>query len=223
VTQEEEDRGALIRGDLEFMVSESSAGMRLDRVLCQWLPDRSRALIQKHIQQGAITVDGVPPRKGAKTIVTRGSCIVYRPPPPIPLDLVPEEIPLAVLFEDEHLLAINKPANLVVHPSATHRHGTLVHAVLHRLHFAPVKDNLRPGIVHRLDRNTTGVIVIAKNEEAHAKLARAFSERRIEKSLNPLLGAGARGAQALRDRALAPAGSALGLQFVGSGVSGGDS
>ncbi len=169
-------------GPLELLVPATLGGLRLDRVLAELVPDRSRASLQRHIEEDAVTMDGALPKRGAKTVVPAGARLVYRPPPPAPLLLEPEDIPLTILFEDEHLLAIDKPAGLVVHPGHGHRSGTLVNAVLHhvrQLERAP--GDLRPGIVHRLDQDTTGVMVVAKHPRAHERLSTAFAERRVEK------------------------------------------
>jgi 23S rRNA pseudouridine1911/1915/1917 synthase len=168
---------------IELEIDERYAGERLDRALAELLDDRSRALIQKHIEAGAVTIDGAQPKQGAKTKLHRGARIQYQPPPPEPIDLVAEAIPLSILFEDEHLLVLDKPAGLVVHPAAGHPRGTLVNAVLHHLQadLQGVGSPERPGIVHRLDRDTTGVIAIAKTARAHELLGHAFSERRVEK------------------------------------------
>lgn len=180
-------------------VGREDDGLRLDRFLALRVPDRSRAQIQKHIEAGAVTVGGEVPKRGAKTPVHAGEAVRYRPPPPSPVeDLVAEEIPISVLWEDEHLLVVDKPRGLVVHPALGHARGTLVNAVLHHVRSlaahtgaghesgvsaagAAFADRVRPGIVHRLDRDTTGAIVIAKNEQAHDALGRAFRERRVEK------------------------------------------
>ncbi len=168
---------------IELEIDERLAGERLDRALAALLDDRSRALIQRHIEAGAITIDGLPPKHGAKTKVTLGAHIRYQPPPPESLALLAEDIPLSVLFEDDHLLVIDKPANLVVHPAAGHPSGTLVNAVLHHLQadLRGVSGSDRPGIVHRLDRDTTGVILVAKTVRAQELAARAFAERRVQK------------------------------------------
>jgi 23S rRNA pseudouridine1911/1915/1917 synthase len=181
VTDEERDLG---KESIELEVDERFAGERLDRALAAMLDDRSRTLIQKHIEAGAVTVDGARPPRGSKTKLELGARIRYEPPPPEPLDLVPEPIPLSILFEDEHLIVVDKPANLVVHPALGHWRGTLVNAVLHhtksRLDGVGPED--RPGIVHRLDRDTTGAIVVAKTPRAHELLARAFADRQVEKT-----------------------------------------
>ena len=168
---------------IELEIDERFEGDRLDRALTAILDDRSRALIQKHIEAGAVTIDGVVPPRGSKTKLRAGAKVRYTPPPPEPLDLIAEDIPLSVLFEDEHLLVIDKQANLVVHPAAGHPSGTLVNAVLFHLRsdLEGVGDAERPGIVHRLDRDTTGCIAVAKTPRTHELLSRMFAERTVEK------------------------------------------
>jgi 23S rRNA pseudouridine1911/1915/1917 synthase len=164
------------------VVEPADEGLRLDHFLRAKIPERSRALIQKHIDAGAVLVGGAAPKRGSSTKLALGDVVTYQPPPPEPVDVVAEDIPLSVLFEDEHVLVVDKQAGLVVHPALGHRTGTLVNAVLHHvrtMHATP--ENSRPGIVHRLDRDTTGVIVIAKNEAAHDSIARAFRDRKVTK------------------------------------------
>jgi 23S rRNA pseudouridine1911/1915/1917 synthase len=167
---------------VELVVAEASDGARLDRFLADALPDSSRSLIQKHIEAGAVTIDGAPPKRGAKTPVRAGSAIRYSPPPPEPTELVAEDIPIRVLWQDQRLLVIDKPAGLVVHPALGHRRGTLVNALLHHVKdLRGIGGELRPGIVHRLDRDTTGVMVVAKDDIAQRALVDAFKSRKVEK------------------------------------------
>ena len=167
-------------GPLSAIVPPDLDGERLDRVLVVLFPGRSRALLQKHIEAGAVTVDGVVPK--ARTPVTAGAQIRYTPPPVEPLALVAEDIPLSILYEDEHLLIVDKPAGLVVHPALGHASGTLVNAVLHHVQdLERDEDDVRPGIVHRLDRDTTGCLVVAKTPRTHELLSQAFAERQVEK------------------------------------------
>lgn len=167
---------------LEILVENTAAGTRLDVFIKSHVPDRSRALLQKHIERGAVTLNGAPPKRGAKTLVRAGDAIRYTAPPPEEIDLVPEAIPLSILYEDDHVLVIDKPRGLVVHPAAGHPTGTLANAVLHHLKKGPEDArSVRPGIVHRLDRDTTGVIIVAKDDESQEALLRTFRERRVEK------------------------------------------
>ena len=157
-------------------------GERLDRAIARHLPDLSRSAVQKHIKDGRVTVAGQPPSRGAKTIVRAGEECTFVPAPPEPMSVEPEAIALDVLYEDDDLLAIDKPAGMVVHPSLGHTRGTLVNALLHHVQNLPSgDDNLRPGIVHRLDRETSGVIVAAKHPDALKALQATFRDRQIEK------------------------------------------
>lgn len=143
---------------------------RLDLWVASQLPDMSRARIQKIIESGGVLVNGETcTTKKAK--LKQGDRLTITIPNPEPLTLTPEDIPLDILYEDEHLLIINKPAGLVVHPSAGHDEGTLVHALLsHCTDLAGIGGVERPGIVHRLDKDTTGAIVVAKTDQAHQNL-----------------------------------------------------
>lgn len=166
---------------LEHVVLEEEAGRRLDQLLAKHF-EVSRNQVEKHIDAGTVTVDGAPPTRGKRTRVQPGMRIHYVPPPPEPLDLEAEAITLDILFEDEHLLVINKQAHVVVHPGEGHRQGTLLAGVLHHLGQLPATDPVRPGVVHRLDRGTTGVMVFAKTVTTHAQLVEAFKARQVEKT-----------------------------------------
>ena len=166
---------------LELVVSEEDEGRRLDQVMADHF-EISRSQLEKHLARGAVTVDGAPPVRGKRTPVTVGAHICYRPPPPEPLELLPEEMDLSILFEDEHILALDKPAHVVVHPGEGHARGTLLAGVLHHLGKLPDTDVVRPGVVHRLDKGTTGVIVFAKSLDAHHGLVEAFKGREVQKT-----------------------------------------
>ncbi len=159
-------------------------GERLDHVLLRHLtdlPEASRTKIQEWIAGGCVTLAGRVPKKTSEK-VKKGDLIevVLPPPPPPRADILAEDIPLFVLFEDSEILVLNKPAGLVVHPAVGHREGTLVNALLHRSKdWAGPAD--RPGLVHRLDKDTSGVLIIAKTERAMSVLGRAMKERFLEK------------------------------------------
>ncbi|MEK7441638.1 MAG: RluA family pseudouridine synthase [Chloroflexota bacterium] len=156
-------------------------GDRLDRFLASALPDLSRTHLQRLIEDGFVTVDNVAASKTGMRL-TGGEQIVVRVPPPAPTDLVAESIPLDVIYEDADLIVIDKPAGMVVHPSAGHASGTLVNAVLgHDPDIEGVGDEARPGIVHRLDKDTSGLIVVAKNDQAHRYLQTQFKDRAARK------------------------------------------
>ncbi len=162
---------------------------RLDRYLTARLPGLSRSRLQKLINAGAVTVNGREPK--ASTVIRADDVIdVVVPPPPIK-QIPAEDIPLSVLYEDDYLIVINKQPNLIVHPARSNLSGTLVNALA--WHFKDVQENglealssvgvdeFRPGIVHRLDKDTTGAIVVAKTDEAHWRLGRMFEQRQVQK------------------------------------------
>ena len=143
---------------------------RLDRALASHFPDLSRSRLQKLIEQGNVTVDGVV-FTNKKSSVQGGEEICLSLPPLQPLNLEPESIPLDILYEDEHLIIVNKPSGLVVHPAPGNEKGTLVNALLaHCDNLAGIGGVERPGIVHRLDKDTSGAIVVAKTDRAHQSL-----------------------------------------------------
>lgn len=140
----------------------------------------SRSQIQRLIEQGSVRVNGVSVRAGAKLQAQCNVEITF--PAPEPVSLVPEERELDVLYEDEHLLVLNKPPGLTVHPSTTQKAGTLVHALLHHVRdLSGIGGELRPGIVHRIDKDTSGALVITKTDSAHRKLVEVFSKHEIER------------------------------------------
>jgi 23S rRNA pseudouridine1911/1915/1917 synthase len=165
---------------MRLSAESSDAGKRLDQMLHERLPRFSRSRIQEWIKSGRVLVDGAP---GRPSRVVRGAEIIeLEPAQPAPLHAAPEDIPLTVLYEDEDLVAVDKPAGMVVHAGAGVHSGTLVNALLHRFAaLSGVGGPLRPGIVHRLDRYTSGVLLVAKNDAAHRQLAAQFSGRRVEK------------------------------------------
>ena len=170
---------------MRLIAEPQDAGQRLDRLLHARLPAESRSRIQLWIKAGRVQVNGVPSR--ASHVVRPGEAIDFEPiaPPPCPggAHAAPEDIPLRVLYEDDDVVAIDKPAGMVVHAGAGVRSGTLVNALLHRFAaLSGVGGPLRPGIVHRLDRYTSGVLLVAKNDAAHQKLAAQFSGREVEKT-----------------------------------------
>ncbi|MEP7118081.1 MAG: RluA family pseudouridine synthase, partial [Acidobacteriota bacterium] len=164
-----------------FDVTDDHAGLRLDKFLAGEVPNHSRAQLQRLIDQGRVTVARVPTPK-ANTAVRTGDRITLDVPEVTPSDLVPEDLPLPILYDDADLVVVDKPAGLVVHPGAGHATGTLVHALLHHVKdLSGIGGEARPGIVHRLDKGTSGVMVVAKNDAAHQELARQFHDREVEK------------------------------------------
>ena len=169
-------------------VQSDHAGKRLDQFLVSHLPDVSRARVQEMIQQEKVLVDGKPAKpslriRGGETIAVLAPAAV-RPP----LRATAEEIPLDIVYEDDDLAVVNKPAGMMVHAGAgstedARNRGTLVNALLHRFgDLSALGGELRPGIVHRLDRNTSGLIVVAKHDRDHRKLAEQFSRRQVHKT-----------------------------------------
>jgi 23S rRNA pseudouridine1911/1915/1917 synthase len=175
--------------DFPFTLNPSveDAGARLDQYLATHLPDVSRARVQQLIATGQVLVNNAAPKaslrlRGGEQIVVAG------PPAAPPLRAVPEEIPLDIVYEDDDLAVVNKPAGMMVHAGAgatedARNRGTLVNALLHRFRaLSGVGGELRPGIVHRLDRATSGLMVVAKNDETHRRLAQQFSGREVHKT-----------------------------------------
>jgi len=159
----------------------NDAGKRLDQLVHEKLPQFSRSRIQEWIKAGRIHVNREPQR--ASHLVHAGDAIDVEPAEPTPLRATAEPIPLAVLYEDDDVVAIDKPAGMVVHAGAGIHSGTLVNALVHRFTaLSAIGGTLRPGIVHRLDRFTSGVILVAKNDAAHQALAAQFSGRQVEKT-----------------------------------------
>ena len=170
-----------------FLADPAAANLRIDSYLSQAMPDISRARVQLLIEAGQVRVDGLAVKakaklKGGETIEIEGQ------PQPEPLHAVPEDIPLSILFEDKYLAIIDKPAGMMVHAGAgstddERNRGTLVNALLfHLAKLSDVGGSLRPGIVHRLDKQTSGAIVVAKDDVTHRKLGEMFSERRMHKT-----------------------------------------
>ena len=167
--------------------SAQAAGERLDKLVAAELKDLSRTQIQRLIDDGFITVNGEVATKAAARL-NGPVALQVRVPPPGPTGHTAENIPLDILFENDDLIVINKPAGMVVHPAAGHWEGTLVNAVLgHVPDLQGVGDEQRPGIVHRLDKDTSGLILVAKNDIAHRELQAQFKERTVEKYYLALL------------------------------------
>jgi 23S rRNA pseudouridine1911/1915/1917 synthase len=165
---------------IELIVPNEHAGLRLDRYLALALPQFSRSRLQALIRGGQVQLQGKAARP--REIVRRGLVIILIEPPLQPIGAMPEEIPLDVLFEDPDLLVINKPAGLVVHPGAGNPSHTLVNALLHHcVNLSGIGGKERPGIIHRLDKETSGCLVVAKNDEAHRALGRQFADRTVTK------------------------------------------
>jgi 23S rRNA pseudouridine1911/1915/1917 synthase len=170
-------------------VEAGGAGQRLDRYLAARLPDVSRTRVKALIEAGLVEVEGRPGR--AATRLAAGDRVEVTVPPPVAVDLVPEPIPLRVVYEDDDLLVVDKAAGLVVHPAPGHPSGTLVNALLaHTADLAGIGGELRPGIVHRLDKDTSGLMVVAKHDRAHRFLAQQLRERQMDKRYLALVDGG---------------------------------
>jgi 23S rRNA pseudouridine1911/1915/1917 synthase len=161
-------------------VPDDTDGLRLDRFLVSLMPTQSRSQIQRLIKEGHVLVAG---REGKPNQpVKSGQEIVVDTPAPIEPVPQPEALPLVIVYQDHDLIVIDKPAGMVVHPAAGHASGTLVNALLHHVDdLCGIGGEKRPGIVHRLDRGTSGLMVVAKHDSAHEELARQFAAREVEK------------------------------------------
>jgi 23S rRNA pseudouridine1911/1915/1917 synthase len=180
---------------VELIVSADQVGQRLDRFLASELRHMSRTKIQSLMDEGRVLVDGGAMKPSHK--VEEGSAVLVEVPPPIVPGVEPEGIPLEILYEDDDIAVINKPAGIIVHPGAGADTGTLVAALLHRFGgiggLSTIGGPMRPGIVHRLDKETSGAIVIARTDAAHRKLVEDFQSRLVEKTYVALLHGKVRG------------------------------
>lgn len=166
---------------ISFRYNENEP-QRLDKYLVDQLPEYSRSRIQGWIKDGLVLVDGVPAQKSGQMLEKQANVQVFIPPPE-PSYLEAEAIPLDIIFENEELMVVNKPAGMVVHPGAGHRTGTLVHAALaHAPDIEGVGGVQRPGVVHRLDKDTSGLILLAKKDAVHRWLQMQFRKRQVEKA-----------------------------------------
>ena len=162
-----------------------TASQRLDRFLADAVPNLSRSQAQRLIREGRVTLEGEPAKPSAS--VTPGTRVVVRMSPSPSDEPIPQIIPLDVVHEDDDILVVNKPAGMIVHPAHGHREGTLVNALMARYPNLAVGDAGRPGIVHRLDRDTSGLIVVAKTRSALEHLRRQFKSRHVQKTYQALV------------------------------------
>jgi 23S rRNA pseudouridine1911/1915/1917 synthase len=155
---------------------------RLDKFLVESLPQFSRSRLQGLIKDGLVLINGVPATKNG-VMLESGDQVLVNIPPTQASEWKAEDIPLDIVFENENMMVVNKPAGMVVHPAAGHSSGTLVHAALaHAPEMEGIGGEQRPGIVHRLDKNTSGLILLAKNDQTHRWLVHRFKERKVEKT-----------------------------------------
>jgi 23S rRNA pseudouridine1911/1915/1917 synthase len=170
-----------VSDDLRFFDYEEEVPQRLDKFLVDSLTDYSRSRLQILIKDGFVTVNGRPAHKAGQ-MLEKGSRVEVRIPPIEPSSLIAESIPLEIIFENDDLLVVNKAAGMVVHPAAGHATGTLVHAALaHAPEMEGIGGEQRPGVVHRLDKDTSGLILLAKNDTAHHWLQEQFRIRKVQK------------------------------------------
>lgn len=165
---------------LTLSVSDEQDGQRLDRFLVAELAGHSRSQLQRVIEEGLVHVDGRVAKANLRVKV--GSAVAVDLPEPTDATPTPEDLPLPIVYQDSDLIVVDKPAGMVVHPAAGHASGTLVNALLHHVDdLSGIGGEKRPGIVHRLDRGTSGLMVVAKHDAAHQELARQFHDREVEK------------------------------------------
>lgn len=168
-------------------VSPEDAGVRIDKYLAEQLPDITRSYLQKLLKDGSVQMNGKPVKASTKTAV--GAVIALTIPEPEEPEILPENIPLDILYEDSDVILINKPKDMVVHPAAGHYTGTLVNALMYhcRGDLSGINGVLRPGIVHRIDKDTTGVLIVCKNDRAHNALAEQLKEHSITRKYRAIV------------------------------------
>ena len=195
------DRGVSI---VEASITPATDGWRLDRALAEVLPDLSRERLKALIAAGQVTLNGREWRDSAKKAAT-GQVFSVAIPPPTPLHNEAQDIPLVVAYEDDDLIVVDKPAGLVVHPAAGNFDGTLVNALLHHCagNLSGIGGVARPGIVHRIDKDTSGLMVAAKTDRAHEGLARQFHDHSIDRRYRAIVGGRPRPAEGKVDAPLA--------------------
>ncbi len=161
---------------LEFTVAEGESGVRIDKYLSDRIDDISRSAVTKLIDEGKVTAEGKVLKKNYKTVV--GDTFTVLIDDPQPVNIVPEDIPLDIVYEDDDLLVVNKPKGMVVHPAPGNYSGTLVNALMYHCgdSLSGINGELRPGIVHRIDKNTSGLLAVAKSDTAHAGLSAQIKE-----------------------------------------------
>ena len=164
-----------------FVVEPENENMRLDKCITEEWPELSRTLVQKLIKEGKASVNGSFAKANYK--VTAGDSVILCIPDPTELDVVPEDIPLKILYEDSDVIVVDKPKDMVIHPAAGHPTGTLVNALLYhcRDNLSGINGVLRPGIVHRIDKDTTGAIIACKNDMAHEAIAQQLKAHTIRR------------------------------------------
>ena len=167
-------------------------GERVDQFLARTVPDLTRSAVQRLLEEGAVTLGGEPVKKNRKT--EAGEVYVVALSDPEPIEALPQNIPLDVVYEDEDVIVVNKPVGMVVHPAAGHPDGTLVNALLYHCgnSLSGINGKLRPGIVHRIDRDTSGLIIAAKNDAAHLALAAQLEDHSLYREYHAIAAGGFR-------------------------------
>ncbi len=168
-------------------VEAQDAGKRMDKYLAEQFPDSTRSYLQKLLKDENVKMNGALVKASTKTCA--GACIEVSIPEPVEAEILPEALPLDILYEDSDVILINKPKGLVVHPAAGHTTGTLVNALMYHCHenLSGINGVLRPGIVHRIDKDTTGVLVVCKNDKAHNELAKQLKEHSITRKYRAIV------------------------------------
>lgn len=167
---------------LRLLADDRHAGLRLDQVLCLFLPWRSRSSIHRLLEEGLVSLEDRPPRASCR--IRKGDWIVVRiPQPPEPVDVAPGDFEIAIVHEEKLMIAVDKPAGLAVHPSGRRVHGTLIH-YLHKRYRRPEDPahDVIPRLLHRIDRETSGVVAVGLDEQFHSAVRKQFEERRVEKT-----------------------------------------
>lgn len=170
----------------EFTIDDTQESLRIDKYISLIMPDQSRSYIQKLIKDGAVFVNKKPIKASYK--VEDGDRVEVHLPEPVSLDVEPEDIPLDIVYEDDDVILVNKPKGMVVHPSAGHESHTLVNAILYHCkdNLSSINGVMRPGIVHRIDKDTTGILVICKNDQAHNALAEQLKVHSITRKYHAI-------------------------------------
>lgn len=165
----------------EYHVTEQDQDMRIDQFLCKCQPDVSRSAIQKWIKDGNVLVQGKACKANYR--INKGDTIALFVPEPVEVSIQPQDIPLDILYEDKDLLIVNKPKGMVVHPAPGHPDGTLVNAIMYHCKesLSGINGEIRPGIVHRIDQDTTGSLIVCKNDQAHIKIAEQIKVHSINR------------------------------------------
>ena len=173
--------------DFKFLVDENSQGTRIDKFLSEKLSEVSRSRIQKLIEEGYVKIDGTAAQKNSK--ISKNQTVSVMIPEAKPLEVKPENIPLDIVYEDDDLIVVNKSKGMVVHPAPGNYDGTLVNALLHHCKgsLSGINGVIRPGIVHRIDKDTSGLLIVAKNDKTHNELAVQIKDHSFEREYEAVI------------------------------------